>query len=77
MPSCSQELHDLMVKWFGEDDHDYHASQFLHARGWTEKAGVWSKPTSAYMPSLYEVNCLLYLRDEWDFDWVQPLFPEL
>jgi hypothetical protein len=77
MPSASDELRNLMVTWFGDMDAGPPA-QFLLARGWTEKNGYWSKPTESHNPSVYEVTCLRFLRDEWDHDWVRPLFqPDL
>lgn len=77
MPSCSDSQAALMRAWFGSDVGDYEPSRFLLARGWTEREGMWYKPTSAYTPSIYEVECLLYLRDEWDYDFHKPLFPEM
>lgn len=80
MPQASDEQRDLMAKWFPVDNEagvdDWQPIQFLQARGWAEKAGMWSKPSPSYNPSYYEVQCLLFLRDEWDYDWLTPLFQE-
>lgn len=79
MPSASDELNDLMAKWFPAHEvfaSDHGPIQFLLSHGWTEQAGMWFKPVSAYNPSIYEVMCLKFLRDEWDYDWHEPLFQE-
>jgi len=75
MPSAGDKACECMRKWFG-DISDYGPCKFLLARGWTETAGVWKKPTLSHNPSPYEVDCLLFLRDEWDHDFERPLFPE-
>lgn len=75
MPSSSDAQRQLMHTWFGDCD-TIGPMQFLFARGWTEEAGMYTKPTPTYNPSVYEVECLLFLRDEWDFDFHKPLFPE-
>lgn len=90
MPQASDAQRALMAKWFPTyDDPQYGATsnasgiadgppmQFLLARGWTHKAGMWTKPTPSYTPSIYEVEILLFLRDEWDYDFHKPLYPEL
>lgn len=83
MPQASDLQRALMAKWFpkctnGFDNDsgidDGVAIAFLLARGWTETSGLWHKPTLSYQPSVYEVECLTFLRDEWDHDWAEPLF---
>lgn len=76
MPQASDEDRNVMRRWFGSISDDGPA-KFLLARGWTEKAGMWSKPTSFYSPSIYEVKCLVFLRDEWDYNWKDALYQEL
>ena len=85
MPQASDVRRARMAQWFptGRDGcinrsgtDDGAPARFLLARGWTEEAGMWSKPTQSYNPSIYEVECLLFLRDEWDYDWYKPLYPE-
>lgn len=71
MPSSSPAQHSLMTKWFGSFD-DRGPYQFLRARGWTEKAGMFTKPTPSHTTSAYELECLKFLRDEWDYDWHAP-----
>lgn len=84
MPTASDYQRALMAKWFPSTDPDNSSGvndgppyAFLIARGWTEKSGLWSKPTSFHNPSMYEVECLLFLRDEWDYDFTRPLYQEL
>lgn len=67
MPTASDEQRSLMDKWFGDPVDDGGPMRFLIARGWTERAGLWRKPTSAYTPSEYEFECLQFLCDEWDY----------
>lgn len=83
MPQASDGLRALMARWFpdGMDNtsntygvDDWAPTQFLLARGWTEHRGVWSKPTPSHSPSIYEEACLVFLRDEWDYDFQKPLY---
>lgn len=74
MPTASNSQRDLMNKWFGDEIDDRGPTKFLLARGWTERGGMWTKPVSAHNPSDYEVQCLLFLHDEWDHDFHTPLF---
>lgn len=76
MPQASDEQRALMQKWFGDAISDSGPMQFLLARGWTEKAGMWTKPVPAHNTSIYEAACIRFLRDEWDYDWEAPLYPE-
>lgn len=73
MPSASEDLRQLMTSWFGCIG-DFGPYLFLKSRGWTEKAGMFSKPTPSYNPSIYEAACLHFLADEWDFGWHEPLY---
>lgn len=86
MPQASDTDRALMAKWFprgingtsndsGIDDGC--PAHFLRSRGWIDRGGIWYKPTPSYNPSIYEVACLLFLRDEWDYDFIRPLYPEL
>lgn len=84
MPTSSDEQRARMAKWFPHVDEnmsgtdDAPPSRFLLARGWTlDRGGMWSKPTPSHNPSVYEVECLLFLRDEWDYDFHKPIFPEV
>ncbi len=75
MPQASDAQRAVMEKWFGSID-DAGPTDFLLARGWSQHAGVWSKPTPNHNPSAYEIECLLFLRDEWDYDFHRPIFQE-
>lgn len=75
MPQASEEQQELMKKWFDSID-DHGPTEFLLSHGYTEKAGMWSKPTPSHNPSVAEVECLMFLRDEWDHDFHHPLFPQ-
>lgn len=74
MPQATDELRSLMKKWFGGELDDGPPYEFLRSRGWIEMGGVFRKPTPSYTPSVYEEACLLFLRDEWDYDWEYPLY---
>lgn len=84
MPTSSDAQRALMARWFPHSGPDGDNSTgiddsgpcaFLFARGWTEHSGMWVKPTPAYTPSIYEEACLIFLRDEWDYDFQKPLYP--
>lgn len=74
MPQATGDFRALMNKWFGDPISEQGPMQHLFSRGFTEANGLWYKPTPSYTPSVYDVACLLFLRDEWDFDWAEPLF---
>lgn len=89
MPQASDEQRALMAKWFpvyvdgpygvtANDSGiaDGPPAHFLLIRGWIEINGMWHKPTPAHSPSIYEVECLRFLRDEWDYDFHRPLYEE-
>lgn len=69
MPSASDAQHQIMKEWFGSEVGEEEPRRFLAARGWTEQAGMYSPPVPSHNPSIYEVECLLFLRDEWDYDF--------
>ena len=86
MPEALPAQRRLMATWFprnrfgdsnteGIDDGPPYA--FLISRGYTEDAGFWHKPTPSHTPTNEEVECLLFLRNEWDYDFVDPLFTPL
>lgn len=91
MPTSSDQQRALMAKWFPTFDGpdgpttpndsgiaDGPPIRFLIRRGWDlDNGGMWSKPTPSYNPSIYEIECLLFLRDEWDYDFHKPIFPEV
>jgi hypothetical protein len=69
MPQASNELRSLMLKWFGHEVSDYGPSLFLRARGWMDRGGIIEPPTPAHEPSLYELACIQFLCDEWDYGY--------
>lgn len=68
MPSASEPLRNLMIKWFDTllDGSPY---QFLISRGYTEKSGMIYPPVKHHMPNREEYACLRFLVDEWDYDF--------
>lgn len=76
MPQATDELRDLMRRWFGDID-ELGPARVLLSRGWTEnRYGVWSPPVLHHTAGEIEWACLRFLRDEWDYDWEDPLYPE-
>lgn len=68
MPTATDAQRTLMKKWFGSIGDDG-PSRFLLARGWNERGGMWYKPVPSHTTSAYELECVKFLRDEWDHDW--------
>lgn len=68
MPQSSDELRALMNEWFGDPISDEGPSNLLLSHGWTEKAGLWMKPTESYTISDIEWYCVKFLIEEWDYD---------
>lgn len=74
MPQTSDPVKNTINKWFpwhpdmkyGQDEM---CRQLLLAKGWTEKAGMFSPPTSAYYGPREDYVMLKYLREEWDYDF--------
>lgn len=68
MPQASDELRDLMGKWFGDRIDDCRPAQFLASRGYTLNPGYcWIKPTPAHTVHPIEEYCILFLIHEWDY----------
>jgi len=67
MPAASEELANLIIKWFGSIS-DRGPYKFLHSHGFrlTEHY-LWVKPSRSYTLSDDEWYCLKFLVDEWDF----------
>jgi hypothetical protein len=70
MPSASNNQRALMQKWFGNEIDDGNPMRFLQSHGWTEKSGMLIKPTPSHTVSAYELECCLFLRDEWDYGFM-------
>lgn len=70
MPSADPELTDQIAEWFGPYDLDSSCIRFLESHGWVlARSGMWSLPVSGHRPSCYEMKCLWYLCDEWDYGY--------
>lgn len=69
MPQALDEQRELMRKWFGDPIDDSGPLNFLIARGWTDQGGMLSPPVSAHSPSVYELHCIWFLCDEWDYGY--------
>jgi len=67
MPQASDENRELMNKWFNSIE-DYHPVKFLKSHGFilTNK-WQWIPPVPYHSISCYELSCILFLIDEWDF----------
>ena len=71
MPSASPEQHTIMEKWFGDPIGDTGPIEFLKSHGFKLlKDWTWEKPTPGHTISCYELECINFLCDEWDFGWV-------
>ena len=67
MPTASNESRSIMKKWFGDEIDESGPYNFLRSHGFTEKGGLLIKPTPSYTVSEYELECIIFLCDEWDF----------
>lgn len=67
MTQATDEDRALMGKWFGDEIDDAGPTRFLDARGWTFPGGMCTPPVSSYHPSQYELACVGFLCDEWDY----------
>ncbi len=69
MPTASDEQRHLMWMWFGDEVSDVGPLTFLSARGWTFPGGMCQPPVPAHNPSAYELECVYFLCDEWDYGY--------
>jgi hypothetical protein len=67
MPQTSDEMRELMNEWFGDPIDMGGPYMFLRRHGYTEKAGMFYKPTPSHTVSEFEWKCLCFLFEEWDF----------
>ena len=67
MPQASDAQRDLMAQWFGDPVSDGGPLDFLMARGWSCRGGMFRPPVPYYRPSIYELECVDFLCDEWDY----------
>ena len=67
MPSSSDAQRDLMTKWFGSVDTSG-PMKFLESHGFIlRRDWCWQKPVSAHKLSEDEIECVVFLIEEWDF----------
>ena len=69
MPQTSDEMQALMKKWFGDPIDPTGPHKFLLDRGWKDEAGMLRPPVPSHRASPYELKCVLFLIEEWDFGW--------
>jgi hypothetical protein len=70
MPQASRASQELMNRWFGHPVADYGPMKFLQMRGWIfTRGGMIEPPVSAHNPSVYELACIDFLCDEWDYGY--------
>lgn len=68
MPQASDEMRDLMGKWFGDRISDSGPMRYLESKGYKlDKKWEWECPTSSHRPNCYDVMCVMFLIHEWDF----------
>lgn len=89
MPSTSDGLRALIVRWFPNPESPYLANElmveeFLGTKGYRFLPdGRWLLPTPAHQMSFDERLCLRYLVEEWDYApapdnfILDPFYPEL
>ena len=69
MPTALDTQREFMHRWFGDYVCDRGPLEFLRARGWTDSGGILTPPVSAHNPSVYELECVYFLCDEWDYGY--------
>ena len=67
MPQASEELHAKMQRYFGNAIDDSGPYSFLRTAGYTERAGVFRRPSPEHAVTEKEWDCLGFLCDEWDY----------
>ena len=76
MPQTTRELRLKMEARFGPDSYEYGPTNYLEAAGYTltEKWGWEPKPgvLAAAQMTEDELDCMVYLIEEWDFDGLRP-----
>jgi hypothetical protein len=58
-----------MEQWFGDPIDEAGPFLFLMARGWSFPGGLCVPPVPHYNPSWYELECVWFLCDEWDYGY--------
>ena len=68
MPQASEQDRDQMEKWFGDAVDSRGPAAFLESHGWKLTEGwEWKPPTPYHSVSCYELACIRFLIDEWDY----------
>lgn len=71
MPQASDRQRALMEKWFGDPISDEGPINFLQSHGYIlRRDWHWELPTPSHSCSCYEMECIMFLADEWDFGGV-------
>jgi hypothetical protein len=69
MPQASDELRNLMKKWFGHPVNMDGPYKLLMSHGFTDEGGLLHPPVPSYQLSNIELECIWFLMDEWDYDY--------
>lgn len=68
MPQALDEQRDLMGKWFGDRTSDRPPTAFLESHGFKLTPDwKWELPTPAHTVSCYELECVCFMKREWDY----------
>lgn len=73
MPQTSNAVQRTIDGWFpqtgdkSELPQDWMCHKLLLAKGWTERNGMFSPPTSSYYGPREDYLLLKYLVEEWDY----------
>lgn len=71
MPQASDELRGIMQEWFGSLDL-YDPQVFLQSHGFDLTARwTWNLPVPHHSISCYELACVLFLVEEWDYGGIE------
>lgn len=69
MPQAADAVRSLMRDWFGSIDL-YEPMEFLLSHGYTnDDNGIIRAPTRSHTVSADEDQCIMFLCDEWDYDF--------
>lgn len=71
MPSASDELRDIMQRWFGDEVDCRGPIKFLASHGFKELRGIIIPPVPSHTLSEEECICIKFLVDEWDFGYAR------
>ena len=70
MPQATEELRELMERWFGDPISEIGPLEFLRSHGFIERPnGVLAPPVPSHNVSHDEWRCIAFMVQEWDFAW--------